>query len=84
MPAMDFDRIYEVVDRIRWSVSNAIVGKKHLLHIILATFVAGGHVLLEGPPGTAKTLIAKSIARVIGGSFARVQGNPDILPTDLT
>ncbi|MEM1679291.1 MAG: MoxR family ATPase [Ignisphaera sp.] len=81
---MDFDKAYEVVDGIVRSVSKGVIGKTRLLHIILATFIGGGHVLLEGPPGTAKTLIAKSIARVIGGSFARVQGNPDILPTDLT
>uniref|UniRef100_A0A7C4NQ60 MoxR family ATPase n=1 Tax=Ignisphaera aggregans TaxID=334771 RepID=A0A7C4NQ60_9CREN len=84
MLAMDFDKVYEVVDRVRRSISGVVVGKKHLLDLILATFIAGGHVLLEGPPGTAKTLIAKAIARAIGGSFARVQGNPDILPTDLT
>ncbi|MEM2220874.1 MAG: MoxR family ATPase, partial [Ignisphaera sp.] len=72
---MDFDKAYEVIDGIVRSVSKGIIGKTRLLHIILATFIGGGHVLLEGPPGTAKTLIAKSIARVIGGSFARVQGN---------
>lgn len=81
---MDLDRAYSAVQSILESVGRVVVGKMWVVKVVLATFVAGGHVLLEGPPGTAKTLIAKSIAKAIGGSFNRVQGNPDILPTDLT
>lgn len=81
---MDFDKAYEIVNMVIRSISKAIVGKTRLLNIVLATFIAGGHVLIEGPPGVAKTLIAKAISSVIGGNFARVQGNPDILPSDLT
>lgn len=66
------------------ALRQVIVGKEEELEIIIATIIAGGHVLIEGPPGVAKTLIAKSIAGVIGGTFRRVQGSPDILPTDLT
>lgn len=81
---MDFDRAREIVNGMLRSVSRVVVGKSEMLKHIIASIVAGGHVLIEGPPGAAKTLIAKSIAKAIGGEFARVQGNPDILPTDLT
>lgn len=81
---MDLDKAWRIVNEIMKSISRVVVGKTVILRHILATLVAGGHVLIEGPPGTAKTLITKSIARAIGGTFARVQGNPDILPTDLT
>lgn len=81
---MEFDNAYEIINNILKSVSRVVVGKMKMLKFIVATLVAGGHVLIEGPPGTAKTLIAKAVAKAIGGSFARVQGNPDVLPTDLT
>jgi len=81
---MDLSQAREAISRIIESVSKAVVGKESLIRHVIATLVAGGHVLIEGPPGVAKTLLAKSVARVIGGEFRRVQGNPDLLPTDLT
>lgn len=78
------DKAYEVIQNIVKSIKRVVVGKDRLVRHIIGTIVAGGHVLIEGPPGTAKTLIAKSIAKAISGSFSRVQGNPDILPSDLT
>lgn len=81
---MDFDRACEITNDILKSVSRVIIGKTLLLKHVLAALIAGGHVLIEGPPGVAKTLTAKAIAKAIGGEFSRVQGNPDILPTDLT
>ena len=81
---MDLDRAREVVRDIVRAVSKVVVGKEVLIKHVVATLVAGGHVLIEGPPGTGKTLLAKSIAKAIGGEFRRVQGNPDLLPTDLT
>ena len=66
------------------NLENIVPGKGDLVKNIIATLVAGGNALIEGPPGTAKTLLAKSIAKLIGGEFRRVQGNPDILPSDLT
>ncbi len=81
---MDLSQARDAISRIIGSVCKVIVGKEKLVRHVVATLVAGGHVLIEGPPGVAKTLLAKSIARAIGGEFRRVQGNPDLLPTDLT
>ena len=65
-------------------VQKAIVGKDDLLRKIIATILAGGHILLEDYPGLAKTLIAKSFATVLGLKFKRIQFTPDLLPGDIT
>ncbi len=80
----DFHRAYEAIYKIISELSKVVRGKLEELKIIVATIVAGGHVLIEGPPGSAKTLVAYGLSRIIGGKFKRVQGNPDLLPTDLT
>lgn len=84
MSDRDFSEYHKRINDVLSAIRRVVVGKADELEIILATVLAGGHVLIEGPPGTAKTLIAKSIAGVIGGEFRRVQGSPDLLPTDLT
>ena len=81
---MDFDTARDTVLRIINELRRVLVGKELLIKHVVATVVAGGHVLIEGPPGVAKTLLAKALAKVVGGEFRRVQGNPDLLPTDLT
>ncbi|RLE30279.1 magnesium chelatase [Candidatus Acetothermia bacterium] len=76
----------EVAERgeaILREVERAIVGKRPTLELILATLLAGGHVLLEDYPGLAKTLTARCFARVTGLSFRRIQFTPDLLPTDI-
>jgi MoxR-like ATPase len=65
-------------------VEKAIVGKRAVLEIIMASVLAGGHVLLEDYPGLGKTLIAKSFATVLGLDFKRLQFTPDLLPGDIT
>ncbi len=65
-------------------VEKAIVGKRTLLEIIMASVLAGGHILLEDYPGLGKTLIAKSFATVLGLDFKRLQFTPDLLPGDIT
>jgi len=65
-------------------VEKAIVGKRTVLEIIMASVLAGGHVLLEDYPGLGKTLIAKSFATVLGLDFKRLQFTPDLLPGDIT
>ncbi len=84
MSGMDLDSAYNVINSIRENISRVIVGKDFEVKIILATLFSEGHVLIEGPPGIAKTLLSKSIAKSIEGVFKRIQGNPDILPSDIT
>lgn len=65
-------------------VGSVLLGDREPIDHAAAAFVAGGHVLFEDVPGVGKTLLAKALARSIGGTFGRVQGTPDLLPTDLT
>jgi MoxR-like ATPase len=79
-PGDDAALVASLVDQVR----SVIQGDPAPLRLAVAAFLAGGHVLLEDMPGVGKTLPAKSLARSIGGSFGRIQGTPDLLPTDLT
>ncbi len=65
-------------------VGKSIVGKQNVLEQVLASFLAGGHVLMEDYPGLAKTLIANSFAAALGLEFKRIQFTPDLLPGDIT
>ena len=75
---------FEVCGNIIDSISRVIVGKRPSIELLLVALVADGHALLEDVPGLGKTLIAKSLAKTIGGSFKRVQFTPDLLPSDIT
>ncbi|KNX36735.1 AAA family ATPase [Luteipulveratus halotolerans] len=66
------------------NVERAVVGKRESLELVLATVLAGGHVLLEDFPGLGKTLAARSLAQSLGLDFTRAQFTPDLLPADLT
>ena len=66
------------------SVGSAMVGAQEPLRLLTAALLVSGHVLVEDVPGVGKTLLAKSFARSLGLSFARVQGTPDLLPSDVT
>ena len=70
-------------EAILFEVRRVIVGQDAMLERILVGLLAGGHVLLEGVPGLAKTLTIKTLADVLGGSFKRVQFTPDLMPSDL-
>jgi MoxR-like ATPase len=78
------DEVAERCERIVTEVERAIVGKRQTLELVLAGFLADGHVLLEDFPGLAKTLIARSFAQVAELRFARIQFTPDLLPSDVT
>jgi MoxR-like ATPase len=65
-------------------VGKVIVGQSKVLELMLAAHLARGHVLFEGVPGLAKTLMVKALATALGGSFSRVQFTPDLLPSDIT
>ena len=75
---------FSLCDRIMKNISRVIVGKDQTIELLLVALLAEGHVLLEDVPGVAKTLLAKSLAKSIGGSFSRVQFTPDLLPADIT
>jgi MoxR-like ATPase len=74
----------EIRHRVLQEVNKVVVGQDGVVDQMLIGLGAGGHVLLEGPPGTAKTLIANAVARCLGLTFRRVQFTPDMLPSDLT
>lgn len=74
------DRIETLVQNL----SKAIVGKDEAIRLVLVALFSNGHALLEDVPGVGKTLLAKSLARCIDGSFQRIQCTPDLLPTDVT
>jgi MoxR-like ATPase len=66
-----------------YEIKRVIVGQDEMLERMLVALLAGGHVLLEGVPGLAKTLTVKTMAAVLGGTFRRVQFTPDLVPSDL-
>ncbi|HEX2039891.1 MAG TPA: AAA family ATPase, partial [Acidimicrobiales bacterium] len=65
-------------------VAKVVVGQDEAVDVVLAAAVVGGHVLLEGVPGVAKTLLANAFARALDVTFRRVQFTPDMLPSDVT
>jgi len=72
-----------ILKRIIDEVSKVVIGKDDIKEILLLALLSQGHVLIEGLPGTAKTTIARTFALAIGGTFKRVQGTPDMLPSDI-
>jgi MoxR-like ATPase len=74
----------ELRDRVLGEIRKVVVGQDHVVEVLIAATAVGGHVLLEGVPGVAKTLLANAYARAIGVDFRRVQFTPDMLPSDLT
>ena len=75
---------FSVFHKISKNINKVIVGKSTAIELILVALLAEGHLLLEDVPGVGKTLIARSLARSIGGKFRRIQFTPDLLPSDIT
>jgi MoxR-like ATPase len=81
---LDYNGFAARVGRIVDNVERAVSGKRDDVFLAVVSLLAGGHVLIEDVPGVGKTLLAKSLARSIGGEFRRVQFTPDLLPADVT
>jgi MoxR-like ATPase len=77
---MDFSLCKKIIENI----GRVMVGKQRPIELLLVTLLAEGHVLIEDVPGVAKTMLAKCLAKSIGGAFNRVQFTPDLMPTDIT
>src|SRR6185503_7641486 len=76
--------VVDLARRVQSECARVLVGLEDELHLCLCAILAGGHALLEGPPGVAKTLLVRTLATALGGSFARLQFTPDLMPSDVT
>jgi MoxR-like ATPase len=77
------EQVAEVAGRLERELSKAIVGQQRVIREILIAFLAGGHVLLRGVPGLAKTLLIKKLAEAVHLQFNRIQFTPDLMPSDI-
>ena len=77
------DEAREALQGALFEIKRVIIGQDAMLERVMVALLVGGHVLLEGVPGLAKTLTVKTLASVLGGSFKRVQFTPDLVPADL-
>jgi len=77
-------QVKTAVDKIIQQLEMVVYGKRDVLRKVMVCLIAEGHLLMEDVPGTAKTLLAKTLARTLGGSFKRLQCTPDLLPGDVT
>src|SRR3954466_12518342 len=73
-----------LLERVRQAVATRVVGQEATVSDTLVAFLARGHVLVEGVPGTAKTLLVRALAAALGLHFARIQFTPDLMPADIT
>jgi MoxR-like ATPase len=80
----DTKKVVELYQKILVEVSKAVISKDEIKEALMLALIAGGHVLIEGLTGTAKTKLARSFAEVVGGKFKRIQFTPDMMPADVT
>ena len=82
-PRTDLSRLAAGVEQVQRELARVIVGQQDVIELLLVAVLADGHVLLEGVPGVAKTLTAKSLARTLDVPFGRIQFTPDLMPADV-
>jgi MoxR-like ATPase len=80
---LDLSKVKEVVGKVKDEVSKVIVGQEAYIELLLTALFTGGHVLVEGVPGIAKTLMAKLMAKTLDTNFSRIQFTPDLMPSDV-
>lgn len=81
---MSAAEVQEVIARVRQAVAQRVVGQDVVIDEALVAFLARGHALLEGVPGTAKTLLVRALSGALGARFGRIQFTPDLMPSDIT
>jgi MoxR-like ATPase len=80
---LNVEEVRALAGRLRAEVAKAVTGQAETIDLMLTALVSGGHILLEGPPGTAKTLLAQCFARALDLGFGRIQFTPDLMPGDI-
>ena len=80
---MNVEEVQALAGALRREVGKAVVGQEGTVELMIVALLARGHILLEGPPGTAKTLLAHSFAHAVGLDFGRIQFTPDLMPGDI-
>ena len=82
--ARPYENLLNLRDRAREEVGKVVIGQGAAVELLLVAALARGHVLIEGPPGSAKTLLCRAIAHVLGAQFKRIQFTPDTSPEEIT
>src|SRR6266508_3937827 len=80
---MSTGRTREVAEAFHRDVHHIVIGQDETVRLAFIALLLRGHLLIEGVPGTAKTLLARTVARLIGGTFKRIQFTPDLMPSDV-
>lgn len=83
LPASSTELVRELAARLRKELQRAVVGQRDTIDLVIAALLADGHVLLEGVPGVAKTMVTRLLARVVALPYSRIQFTPDLMPSDL-